>query len=67
MNFVLCHNFWTLNLKNSLYSSTEGQQPWTFMGSNIKPIVVKESFDVHDEDDIRRTENGYRKRGLSIN
>ena len=26
MNFVLCHNFWTLNLKNSLYSSTEGQQ-----------------------------------------
>ena len=56
MNFVLCHNFWTLNLKNSLYSSTEGQQPWTFMGSNIKPIVVKESFDVHDEDDIRRTE-----------
>lgn len=58
MNFVLCHNFWTLNLKNSLYSSTEGQQPWTFMGSNIKPIVVEESFDVHDEDDIRRTENG---------
>ena len=56
MNFVLCHNFWTLNLKNSLYSSTEGQQPWTFMGSNIKPIVVEESFDVHDEDDIRRTE-----------
>ena len=52
MNFVLCHNFWTLNLKNSLYSSTEGQQPWTFMGSNIKPIVVKESFDVHDEDDL---------------
>lgn len=43
MNFVLCHNFWTLNLKNSLYSSTEGQQPWTFMGSNIKPIVVKET------------------------
>ena len=31
MNFVLCHNFWTLNLKNSLYSSTEGQQPWTFL------------------------------------
>lgn len=40
MNFVLCHNFWTLNLKNSLYSSTEGQQPWTFMGSNIKPILL---------------------------
>ena len=64
MNFVLCHNFWTLNLKNSLYSSTEGQQPWTFMGSNIKPIVVKESFDVHDEDDIRRTEKSLQEEGI---
>ena len=64
MNFVLCHNFWTLNLKNSLYSSTEGQQPWTFMGSNIEPIVVKESFDVHDEDDIRRTEKWLQEEGI---
>lgn len=64
MNFVLCHNFWTLNLKNSLYSSTEGQQPWTFMGSNIKPIVVEESFDVHDEDDIRRTEKWLQEEGI---
>ena len=64
MNFVLCHNFWTLNSKNSLYSSTEGQQPWTFMGSNIKPIVVEESFDVHDEDDIRRTEKWLLEEGI---
>ena len=64
MNFVLCHNFWTLNLKNSLYSSTEGQQPWTFMGSNIKPIVVEESFDVHDEDDIRRTKKWLLEEGI---
>ena len=64
MNIVLCHNFWTLNLKNSLYSSTEGQQPWTFMGSNIKPIVVEESFDVHDEDDIRRTEKWLLEEGI---
>ena len=64
MNFVLCHNFWTLNLKNSLYSSTEGQQPWSFMGSNIKPIVVEESFDVHDEDDIRRTEKWLQEEGI---
>ena len=64
LNFFLCHNFWTLNLKNSLYSSTEGQQPWTFMGSNIKPIVVEESFDVHDEDDIRRTEKWLLEEGI---
>jgi N-acylneuraminate cytidylyltransferase len=56
MNFVLCHNFWTLNLKKSIYNSDEGQQPWTFMGNNIKPIIVKESFDVHDEEDLLKTE-----------
>lgn len=63
-NFVLCHNFWTLNLKNSLYSEEPGQQPWAFMGNNIKPIVVKESFDVHDMDDIRRTERWLQAEGI---
>ena len=64
MNFVLCHNFWTLNLKNSLYSDVAGQQPWTFMGNNIKPIVVKESFDVHDEEDLKRTEKSILQEGI---
>lgn len=64
MNFVLCHNFWTLNLKNSLYNEVQGQQPWTFMGNNIKPIVVKESFDVHDEDDLVRTEKWLLQEGI---
>ena len=64
LNYVLCHNFWTLNLKQSLYSKEEGQQPWTFMGNNIKPIVVKESFDVHDEDDIKRTEKWLEEQGI---
>lgn len=64
MNFVLCHNFWTLNLKETLYSTKEGQQPWTFMGNNIKPIVVQESFDVHDEEDIKRTEQWLIKEGI---
>ena len=64
LNYVLCHNFWTLNLKQSLYSREEGQQPWTFMGNNINPIVVKESFDVHDEDDIKRTEKWLEEQGI---
>lgn len=55
-NFFLCHNFWTLKLQNSLFAAAEGQQPWSFMGNNIKPIVVEESFDVHDEEDLKRTE-----------
>lgn len=65
MNFVLCHNFWTLNLSESLYSNVPGQLPWTFMGNKIKPIVVKESFDVHDEDDIKRTEKWLIEEGIS--
>lgn len=64
MNFVFCHNFWTLNLKNTLYSDTPGQQPWTFMGNNCKPVIVKESFDVHDMDDIIRTEKWLRKNNI---
>lgn len=64
-NYFLCHNFWTLNLKNSLFSEREGQQPWSFMGNDIKPIVVKESFDVHDEDDLKRTERWILEEGLN--
>lgn len=66
LNFVFCHNFWTLNLKNSLYNKVEGQQPWVFMGNNIKPVIVKESFDVHDLDDIIRTEKWLTAEGLLI-
>lgn len=63
-NYVLCHNFWTLNLKNSIFSQEEGQQPWSFMGANIKPIVVKESFDVHDEEDLKRTERWIKEENI---
>lgn len=55
-NYYFCHNFWTLNLRNSLFSKQVGQPPWTFMGNNIKPIVVEDCFDVHDIDDVVRTE-----------
>lgn len=63
-NFVFCHNFWTLNLKNSLYSDELGQQPWTFMGPRVKPVVVPESFDVHNMDDIIRTEKWLSAEGI---
>lgn len=62
--YYLCHNFWTLNLRNSLYSDVAGQPPWSFMGNNIKPIVVKDCFDVHDMDDIRRSESWLRANGI---
>ncbi len=55
--YFLCHNFWILNLKNSLYSNEIGQKPWTFLGNKVKPILVEDSFDVHTEYDIQRTEH----------
>ena len=63
-NFVFCHNFWTLSLKNTLYGDSVGQQPWTFMGNNCKPVIVKESFDVHDMEDIIRTEKWLKEEGI---
>ncbi len=54
-NYFLCHNFWVLNVKKAI-NCQNGQAPWTFMGNKIKPYIVDESFDVHDEDDLIKTE-----------
>lgn len=62
--FYLCHNFWTLNLHKTLYSDEQGQPPWTFMGNNIKPIEVHDCFDVHDMEDIRKTEAWLESEGI---
>lgn len=64
MNFVFCHNFWTLRLVNSVFCKKDGQAPWKFMGNYVKPVIVKESFDVHDMDDIRRTERWLTAEGI---
>jgi CMP-N-acetylneuraminic acid synthetase len=48
--YFLAHNFWVLNVKTLL--SGDGQQPWTFMGNNIKPYIINESIDIHNEDDL---------------
>lgn len=55
-NYMLCHNFWTLNVKRSIFAKNGGQQPWAFMGDRVKPIIVEEGFDVHVAEDITRTE-----------
>lgn len=54
--YFLCHNFWVLNMKNSLFSEN-GQKPWVFLGNKIKPIIVDECFDVHCLEDLKRCEN----------
>lgn len=55
-SYFLCHNFWVLKLNKSIYSKETGQAPWSFMGNRIMPYIVDESFDVHDENDLIRTE-----------
>jgi len=55
-SYFLCHNFWVLNLGRSVYARP-GQQPWRFMGEKIKPYIVEECFDVHDQEDIKTSEN----------
>jgi len=50
-SYFLCHNFWALNMKNSIYS-TNGHAPWKFMGSKAKPYIIKKSIDVHERDDL---------------
>ncbi|WP_196797671.1 acylneuraminate cytidylyltransferase family protein [Limnospira platensis] len=55
-NYILCHNFWVLNVNKSVYSE-DGDQPWSFMGSKVKPYVIDEAFDVHDLEDLIRSEN----------
>jgi N-acylneuraminate cytidylyltransferase len=34
------------------------------MGNNCKPVIVKESFDVHDMDDIIKTEKWLTAEGV---
>nr|WP_294795881.1 hypothetical protein [uncultured Mucilaginibacter sp.] len=53
--YHLGHNYWVLNLKNSVYSN-DGLPPWKFMGKTVKPFVVDVCFDIHTLDDIRNAE-----------
>ena len=53
--FFLCHNFWVLNVKESVYGG-DGQPPWGFMGNRVKPYEVDWSIDVHTEEDLIRSE-----------
>lgn len=49
------HSIWVLSVSRGV-KSKDGQPPWTCMGNNIKPYVTVGCFDVHDLDDLKRTE-----------
>jgi CMP-N,N'-diacetyllegionaminic acid synthase len=61
-SYFLCHNFWVLNLRT--IDREKGQQPWNFMGDRIIPYPVEEAFDVHDQDDIERSEKWLLKNNI---
>jgi len=52
----LCHNFWVLNVKKSVYTDG-GLSPWKFMGDKVKPYELDWSIDVHTKEDLIRSEN----------
>jgi len=60
-SYFLCHNFWVLRTSNFIDTSA-GQQPWKFMGNKIKPYIVREeTLDVHEMEDIYRSEKWLKK------
>lgn len=49
------HSIWVLNVENGI-KSAGGQPPWDCMGKNILPYVTTGCFDVHDMEDLKKTE-----------
>lgn len=49
------HSFWVLDVKAGV-KSEDGQYPWPVMGSRIYPYITEGCFDVHDLEDLAKTE-----------
>ena len=49
------HSIWVLSVEKGI-KSNGGQPPWTCMGDKLLPYVTHGCFDVHDLDDLKRTE-----------
>lgn len=48
------HSFWVIRRNSSVKS--DGQKPWNCMGNKILPYITNGCLDVHDENDILKTE-----------
>lgn len=48
------HSIWVL--RAATITALDGQPPWRCMGSRIKPYITEGCLDVHDEEDLRKTE-----------
>jgi CMP-N-acetylneuraminic acid synthetase len=59
------HSFWTIDLDH-VRTHGLGDGPWPCMGTRISPLLGYDCFDVHDEEDILRTETWLTERGLPL-
>ena len=55
-NFYLTHSFWSIKITNNKIKYGKAVSPWYFLGNKSKPIIVKNSIDIHDIDDFKKTE-----------
>ena len=53
-NFFLCHNFWLIKTKSIL--DNDGEAPWNFLGKRVLHLKVENSIDIHDQIDVKLTE-----------
>jgi len=61
-SYFLCHNFWVLRTEGGRINM-QGDPPWIFMGPHVLPYIVKDSIDIHDENDLELAERWLRIHG----
>ena len=49
----LDHSFWCIRTKN--INKSFDFSPWNALGNKIKPLVCQGMFDIHDEEDLRKS------------
>lgn len=59
------HSIWALSVERGI-RSTNGQPPWTCMGSRIKPYETVGCFDVHSLEDLKTTEEWVKANGIPV-
>lgn len=58
------HSFWVIRTPSGRIQQ-EGHAPWTFMGWKVKPLFTSGCFDVHDRNDLEKTEQWLIENGFA--
>lgn len=59
------HSIWVLDVEKAVLCES-GQPPWPCMGNKIKAYLTHDCFDVHDLEDLKRTEEWISRNGVAI-